>query len=113
MAPKKGFTTIVTRSIRKPTLRSVYVTFPYVGPEGSPYHFEMTSFKGGPVELYRQSKDGIMFFEGTIRDYAPGGESLRQEFREAWYSQQPSQAARRSFELSAAKRSWEIPEWNR
>lgn len=101
------FTTKVTGSTRNETLRTVYVTFPFAGPNGTAYDFEMTSFKGGCVELYRKQADGLMRFEGTVRTYA-GGEELREAFRKAWYSAQPSKVARAAFELSCEVRS--LPE---
>jgi len=104
------FTTIVTDSCRTATLRRVFVTFPHVAPPGADWsadhggrHFELTSFKGGPVEVYVQNKDGIMMYQGTVRDYAPGLE-LRAALRAAWTSAQPSKAAKASFEASAADR---------
>jgi hypothetical protein len=89
----------VTDSVRNKVIRQVFVTFPGVGPKGTDYEFEMTSYKGGCVELYRKQADGLMRYEGTIRAYA-GSEELRAEFRKAWYSAQPSKAARESFEAS-------------
>jgi hypothetical protein len=97
------FTTKVTSSVRNETLRTVYVTFPFAGPNGTAYEFEMTSFKGGTVELYRKSSDGIYMYQGTVRAYA-GGAELREAFRKAWYSAQPSKAARAAFEQSCELR---------
>jgi len=103
-----GFEMVVTESFRKETIRSVRFTMPNVAPPGADWtadhggrHFELTSFKGGPVELYVRNKDGIYMHQGTVRQYAPG-ESLRAAFRAAWVSEQPSAAARQSFETSAA-----------
>ena len=89
----------VTGSVRNHILRTVYVTFPLCGPNGTDYEFEMTSFKGGCVELYRKNLEGIYMYQGTVRAYA-GGEELREEFRKAWYSAQSSKAARAAFEAS-------------
>ena len=104
------FTTVVTDSCRTETLRRVFVTFPHVAPMGADWSsdhggrkFELTSFKGGAVEVYVESKDGIMMYQGSVRDYAPGLE-LRAALRAAWVSAQPSKAALKSFEMSAADR---------
>lgn len=104
------FTTIVTDSCRTATLRRVFVTFPHVAPPGADWtsdhggrHFELTSFKGGPVEVYVQSRDGLMMYQGSVRDYAPGME-LRNALKAAWLKAQPSKAALVSFEASAADR---------
>ncbi len=104
------FTTVVTDSCRTATLRRVFVTFPHVAPPGVDWttkhegrRFELTSFKGGPVEVYVQGTDGIYMYQGSVRDYAPGLE-LRNALRAAWVSAQPSAAALKSFELSAADR---------
>jgi len=95
------FTTTVTASSRSNNLRRVFVSFPLVAEGG--YHFEMTSFRGGPVELYRRDSDGIYIYQGSVRAYAPGDE-LRDAFRAAWYAEQPSKAARDAFEKSASER---------
>ena len=104
-------TTVVTASSRTATLRRVFVTFPHVAPPGASWtadhggrHFELTSFKGGAVELYVRDADGIYMYQGNVRDYAPGAE-LCAAFRAAWYSAQPSKAARASFEASALPRA--------
>ncbi len=101
------FTTVVTDSSRTATLRRVFVTFPHVAPRGVDWtanhggrHFEMTSFKGGAVELY-VVEAGLASYVGTIANYAKG-ESLIAAFRKAWISAQPSKAARASFEASAS-----------
>lgn len=103
------FTTVVTDSFRSAKLRRVFVTFPHVAPPGVDWRenhggrrFELTSFQGGPVELYVFNETtGLPMYYGTVRQYAPGKE-LRQAFRAAWYSAQPSKAARAAFEASAA-----------
>ncbi len=104
---KTGFATVVTSSVRGAKLRQVFVTFTNVAPPGVDWNakhegrkFEMTSYRGGPVELYVLNKDGLPMYQGTVRKYAPG-EDLRQAFREAWYEAQPSKAAREAFEASA------------
>ncbi len=103
-----GFTMVVTRSVRAPNLRSVFVTFPHVAPPGVDWNsdhggrnFELTAFKGGAVEVYVFNTDGLPMYQGSVRSYAPGKE-LRDALLAAWVSEQPSQAARRSFELSAS-----------
>ncbi|GAC1475611.1 MAG: hypothetical protein PVSMB8_00370 [Vulcanimicrobiaceae bacterium] len=105
-----GFTMTITASDRSRNLRRVFVTMPHVAPPGVEWfsdhrgrHFEMTSFRGGPVELYVRNADGIYMYQGTVRHYAPGDE-LRNAFRNAWLHEQPSAAARESFELSATNR---------
>lgn len=103
-----GFTMVVTDSCRTKTLRRVFFTMPNVAPPGVDWtaqhegrKFELTSFKGGAVEVYVQNpKDGLWMYQGTVRSYAPGLE-LRAAFRAAWVSEQPSAAARESFEASA------------
>ena len=109
MNKTSGFTTIVTSSERGAALRRVFVTFPNVAPPGvewgTPHEgrkFELTSYRGGPVELYVFNKEGIAMYQGSVRKYAPG-EELRQAFREVWYAEQPSKAAREAFEASAAE----------
>jgi hypothetical protein len=104
------FTTVVTDSCRTATLRRVFVTFPHVAPPGVDWssnhggrHFELTSFMGGPVEVYVRGKDGIYMYQGSVRDYAPGLE-LRNTFKAVWLKAQPSKAALASFEASAADR---------
>ena len=89
-------------------MRTVYVTFPNVAPPGAAWapghggrHFELTSYKGGPVEVYVRNAEGIYMHQGTVRYYAPGAE-LAQAFRAVWYAEQPSKAAREAFEASAA-----------
>lgn len=106
----QGFTTVVTGSVRKPEIRTVYVTFPNVAPPGVSFEakhegrkFEMTSYRGGPVELYVLNQEGIYMYQGNVRNYAPG-EELREAFRKAWYAEQPSKAAREAFEASASER---------
>jgi len=71
------FTTVVTDSCRTATLRRVFVTFPHVAPPGVDWfsdhggrHFELTSFKGGPVEVYVQHTDGLFIYQGSVRDLA-------------------------------------------
>lgn len=99
-------TTVVTSSSRTATLRRVFFTMPNVAPRGADWasnhggrHFEMTSFKGGAVGVYLVEA-GLATYMGTVRDYAPGGGSLVSALRAAWYSAQPSKAARASFESS-------------
>lgn len=106
-----GFTVVITSSERGANLRRVFLTMPHVAPPGADWasdhggrKFEMTSFRGGPVELYVQNRDGLMMYQGTVRSYAPG-DNLRDAFRKAWYAEQPSQAARAAFEASAAERA--------
>jgi len=96
-----NYTTEVTESIRKPQIRTVYVTFPHVGENGTPYHFEMTSFQGGPVEVYWKSSEGIYMYQGSVKDYAPGSTDLQEAFRKVWLQEQPSKEALASFEVSA------------
>lgn len=109
MSAAHTFTTVVTASHRGATLRSVNVTFPNVAPPGVAWEarhegrkFEMVSYKGGRVELYVCNAEGLPMHYGTVRQYAPG-EGLRQAFREAWYKEQPSAAARAAFEASASE----------
>jgi hypothetical protein len=99
---------MVTDSCRTPTLRRVFVTFPHVAPPGVEWNanhegrrFELTSFKGGAVEVYVQNPNtGLWMYQGSVRDYAPGKE-LRDALRAAWVSVQPSKAALKSFNDSA------------
>lgn len=112
MTTKTTFTTVVTSSHRGAGLRQVFVTFPHVAPPGVEWtashggrRFELTSHRGGPVELYVFNQEGIPMYQGTVRQYAPGLE-LRQAFRSAWYSAQPSKAARAAFEASASEEAW-------
>lgn len=105
------FTTVITDSSRTATLRRVFVTFPNVAPPGADWreghggrHFELTSFKGGAVEVYVRNSDGIYMYQGNVRDYAPGAE-LQAAFKAVWVKAQPSKAALASFEASAADRA--------
>ncbi len=103
-------TTVITESFRKPTIRTVRFTMPNVAPLGVDWtanhggrNFELVSFKGGPVEVYVQGTDGLMMYQGTVVDYAPGGGELLAALRRVWYAEQPSAAARASFEASAVR----------
>jgi hypothetical protein len=73
-------TTVVTEATRTKTLRRVFFTMPFVAPPGvewtAPHNgrrFELTSFKGGPVEVYCFNETtGLPMYQGTVRRYAPG-----------------------------------------
>lgn len=107
------FTTVVTSSSRNATIRTVKFTMPHVCPPGVDWapglnhggrKFELTSFKGGAVEVYVEDPTtGIYMYQGNVRSYAPG-ESLRTCFKDVWVKEQPSAAALKSFEMSAAER---------
>lgn len=99
---ERGITTVITEVRRGPKCRSVFFTFPNVGENG--LHFELTSFQGGPVEVYTRNSDGIYMFRGTVKSYYPGGIDT---MRQIWIAGQPSDAARASFEASASTRSYE------
>ena len=106
-----AFTTVVTSSSRNATLRSVFFVLPHVAPPGVDWtpghggrHFDLTSFKGGPVEVYVRNAEGIYMFQGSVRDYAPGAD-LQAIFKAVWTKEQPSAAALKSFEDSAAIRA--------
>lgn len=104
-----ALTVIVTDSFRSAHLRRVFFTMPNVAPRGADWasnhggrHFELTSFKGGAVEVYLVEA-GLATHMGTVAQYAPGGGCLLAALRSAWYSAQPSKAAREAFEASAVK----------
>lgn len=108
----QGFETNVTSSDRGGNLRRVFFTFVNVAPPGAEWttehggrKFELTSFKGGPVEVYVFNREGIPMYQGTVRRYAPG-QKLRQAMREIWYQEQPSKAAREAFEASAKEEAF-------
>jgi hypothetical protein len=108
----QGFETEITRSDRGGNLRRVFFTFVNVAPPGADWvtdhggrKFELTSFKGGPVEVYVFNREGLPIYQGTVRRYAPGQE-LRQAFREIWNQEQTSKAARDAFEASAAEEAF-------
>lgn len=89
------------------SLRIVKIMFPGLG-----FEFNMTSFNGGTIELYKRDVDlgeSIERYMGTIRDYFPGGcteifNGRRNKFIDdlasAWFKCQPSKAARRAFKQS-------------
>jgi len=100
----------VTQVDRGSNLRRVFVTFPNVAPPGADFSsrgegrkMELTSFRGGAVEVYVESSTGIMMYQGTVRDYFPT-ESGQKILRAVWYAEQKSAAARASFEASCERK---------
>lgn len=74
-------------------VRSVFLRF-------GTFDLELTSFRGGKIEVYSMS-EGLATFRGYLNEYAPVlGCVLRRLLSEAWLRGQPSQAARRALELS-------------
>jgi hypothetical protein len=103
--------TKITGSHRSATLRTVYVTLVNVAPPGQPWtpghggrQIELTSFQGGPVEVYERTSDGLYRSRGSLKDYLPSGGSTLEALRAAWLSEQPSRAARTAFETSEQNR---------
>jgi len=92
-----GFTVEVLsgRTVRRPDLRTVYIVLPYVD-GGRTY--ELTSFRGGEVELYVVTPTDPPRYVGSPRRYFPGEtNSVRDMLRTAWLREQPSAAARVAF----------------
>ncbi len=95
-----GYTVSVECIERGPVCRRVFFHLPFVCGDVGGLHYELTSYKGGAVEVYVRNSDGIYMWRGSIAQHMPGG---CETFRAVWYAAQPSKAARTAFEASAVR----------
>jgi hypothetical protein len=79
----------IVSSTKSPGLRRVILTT--LGRK-----VELTSFQGGPVEVYLFTPEGLALYQGGVASFAPGA-ALRATLRAAWRKAQPSAAAMAAF----------------